>query len=494
MRAALLCLALIAGGSVAAPDQVGSHRGDMSRYEMPGYTLVAADSPQLRRDMAKLPRLNRALELALGVSTRPTGIPTRVYVVSSSMWSRYLQLGPGIVSEFVPTRFRNYIIADTSRIDRDSLFHEHAHLFLYMQAGRIYPHWFDEGFAQLMGKAQYTATTARYFPFERRDEDNDNWISIERVLRADRDSPDYLNRGTRDAFYFEALSMTYRALIDDPKFGKQVEAYIEALNQLQSPEQAQGHFGVDLDGLNYQMRAWVNRSNKDDAKMALGDIQEQPLPDGTPLSKLEVLLDIAEVSLDTGLGLDRLDELLTAAAREPGGAPRTLVPWARLSAKLMQDKPIFEVLRYAGPRRLREPQIARGIGLALFERVVTLDQKPVTPAEAATLMNRSFELLDRSLEANPDDPEAAWAYATLAAGLKKDLDVAMKRLLPMFDRLPRNPDLAHAAALVQAARGDPGVRQYYQAVFQFAHSLDEKQWAAAQLRALDLDAPAVNGK
>jgi len=454
----------------------------MTRFELAGYTLVAADNQQLRRDMAKLPRLNRALELALEIDARPTGIPTEVYVVSHSMWSRYLQLGPGIISEFVPTRFKNYIIADNSRIDRDSLFHEHAHLFLYTQAERVYPHWFDEGLAQIMGRAQYTATTVRFFPSER--DDLGAWLPIDRVLLATRDSHDYLAEGTTDSFYFEALSLTYRALIDDRSFGKQVEAYIDALNQLQSPEQARNHFGVDVDGLNYHMRAWVNRTTKSEAKMMLGDIPEQPLPAGTPLPKLDALLQIANVSLDTGLGLDRLDEILTAAAREPGGARRTLVPWTRLAAKQMSDRPLLEVLRYAGPARLRDPQIARGIGLALFDRVLTLDQKPATLIDAATLMGRSFALLDRALAANPDDPEAAWAYATLAAGLKKDLDVAWQRLTPMFERLPRNPDIAHAAALLLEARGDPEAAKFYQAVFRYAHSFEEKRWAAEKMAAL----------
>ncbi len=477
MRVIVLCLAAFASDRALALD--------FTRYELPGYTLVVTDSLQLRRDIAKLPRLHRALELALDVPTRPTGIPTSVFVVPSSTWSRYLQLAPGTISEFVPTRFRNYIIADSSRIARDSLFHEHTHLFLYMQPGRVYPHWFDEGLAQIMGRAQYTATTARIFPFERRDDDLGAWISIDRVLLARKDSPDYLNESTNDAFYFEALSLTYRALIDDKAFGKQVDDYIDALNQLQSPDQAQAHFGVDLEGLNYQMRAWVNRSTKSDAKLMLGDIPEQALPAGIQMSRLEALLEIANVSLDTGLGLDRLDEILTAAARQPNGARRTLIPWTRLAAKQKSDRALLEVLRYAGPARLRDPQIARGIGLALFDRVLTLDAKPPTLIDARTLMIRSFELLDRALDANPDDPEAVWAYATLAAGLKKDLDVAWRRLAPMFDRLPRNPDIAHAAALVLEASGDPDASKYYEAVFHYAHSLEEKRWAADKMAELD---------
>jgi hypothetical protein len=73
--------ALTAGLFVAQP-------GNMTRYELPGYTLVAVDNPQLRRDMTKLPRLKRALELSLGIDVRATS-PDNVYIVSNSP-DRYL--------------------------------------------------------------------------------------------------------------------------------------------------------------------------------------------------------------------------------------------------------------------------------------------------------------------------------------------------------------------------------------------------------------------
>jgi hypothetical protein len=106
----------------------------------------------------------------------------------------------------------------------------------------------------------------------------------------------------------------------------------------------------------------------------------------------------------------------------------------------------------------------------------------------------SFELLNRSLVANPDDPEAVWAYAMLSARLKQDLDQALKRLMPMFERVPRNPDMAHATALVLAARNDPNVGKFYNAVFRYAHTFEEKRWARDQLNALGKQSAASGGK
>jgi hypothetical protein len=125
----------------------------MTRYEVPGYTLVAVTNPQLRRDVAKLPRLKHALEEMTGIKVKPTGIRTVVYVVPGSLWETYLEPAPALPSEFVPTRFTNYIIASNTSVDQTRLFHEHTHLYVYNQMPGVYPLWFDEGLAVMMANA-----------------------------------------------------------------------------------------------------------------------------------------------------------------------------------------------------------------------------------------------------------------------------------------------------------------------------------------------------
>jgi len=148
------CPAMAAG--VANP-------GNMTRYELPGYTMVAVDNGQCGRDMAKLPRLKRALELSLGIDVKPTGVPTYFYVVSNSIWDRYLENSAGIPSEFVPTRFANYVIANNTRIDRQNLFHEHTHLYLYNRC-RCLSTVVRRGYGRDDGRALYTGPPSRSIP------------------------------------------------------------------------------------------------------------------------------------------------------------------------------------------------------------------------------------------------------------------------------------------------------------------------------------------
>ena len=122
MRSLILCLAGAALASAAtAADLFGPRPGDMTSYETPEFTLVTIDNLQLRRDLRKLPKLKRAMELSLGVDTRPPETPTYVYVVSNQIWVRYLRPSDALNGEFVPTRFANYIVADGSQMSKKQL-------------------------------------------------------------------------------------------------------------------------------------------------------------------------------------------------------------------------------------------------------------------------------------------------------------------------------------------------------------------------------------
>jgi hypothetical protein len=464
------CLAPLA----ASPAFATANPGKMTRYELPGYTLVAVDNPQLRRDMAKLPRLKRALEKSLGIDVKPTGIPTYFYVVSDSIWDRYLEPTTGIPSEFVPTRFANYVIANNTQINRLELFHEHTHLYLYSQMPGVYPLWFDEGLAVMMARAMFTGTSVEIFPARHNDEGG--WVPTARVLRATKASPEYLSQKQLYSLHFQSHAMVYRALVDKPEFGQQVFTYLEAINNLATPEEAEAILG-NIDDLDFKMRAYVNESGKKRVLMDVESIADLKLPAGTPVSKLDSLLGIATICLDGGLHIDMVHELLDAAAAEPEGATRVMPLRMRLAARLKDDAALekwYGVLS----KDPNDTQTARAAGLALYERAQTLD---ASAAARRDLSTRSITLLDRSLKARTDDPEAVWAFAMQAADLKRDLDVALERLVPMFERLPSNPDMALAAGRVLYARGDQNLKPYATAVLRYAHSIEQKRWAAERL-------------
>jgi hypothetical protein len=473
----ICCAALLVAGQATAAGLFVANPGKMTRYELPGYTLVAVDNAQLRRDMAKLPRLKAALEKSLGVEVKPTGIPTYYYVVSSSIWDRYLEPAPVIPGEFVPTRFANYVLSNNARVNRQQLFHEHTHLYLYNQMPGVYPLWFDEGLALMMAHANYTGSKVEIFPALKNDEFG--WVPTARVLRATKTSPEYLEQKQLLSFHYQSYAMVYRALVDQPEFGKQVFNYLEAINNVATPDQAEAMLG-SVGELDSRMRAYLNETGRKRVIMDVESVEELKLPAGSPVSKLDSLLGIATVCLDAGLHIDKVHELLDAAAAEPDGAARAAPLRMRLAARLKNDAEL-EKLYGVLTKDPNDLQAARAAGLALYERAQSLEA--AAPART-DLSTRSMKLLDRSLAARADDPDAVWAFAMQAADLKSNMDVALQRLVPMFEKLPSNPDMALAAGRILYVQGGQDLKPYATAVLRYSHSIEQKRWAAERIQEL----------
>ena len=281
--------------------------------------------------------------------------------------------------------------------------------------------------------------------------------------------------------------MVYRALVDEPDFGKKVTTYLEAVNNLATPEEAEKAFGVNNADLNMQMRGYVNESGKKRVMLDTDGVTELTIPAGTPVSKLDALLGIATICLDAGLHIDMVHELLDVAEAEAGGKPRVMPLRMRLAARLKDDAK-FEELYGVLSKQATDPNVARATGLALFERAQNLEK---SSARRTDLMTRSIGLLNVSLTAQADDPEAAWAFAMQAAELRRDLDVALQRLLPMFEKLPDNPEMAQAAGLVLFARGETNLMPYLVAVQRYAHDLEQKRWAVERMKFLKENAAAA---
>ncbi len=299
----------------------------------------------------------------------------------------------------------------------------------------------------------------------------------QRVLRATKTSPEYLDQSQLLNFHFEANAMVYRALIDDPEFGQQVTKYLEAINNIATPEEAEAILG-NLDDLNTNMRGYVNRSNRKRVHLDTPDVGDLTLPAGTPVSTLDSLLGIATVCLDAGIHLDSVHELIDAAAAEPGGAQRVISLRMRLAARTQNDAELEKnyALLTKDPNDL---QAARAAGLALYERAQSLGDPAA--ARRTDLSSRSVTLLDRSLKSRADDPEAVWAFAMQAADLKRDMDLALERLVPMFKRLPENADMSLAAGRLLYAKGDPNLKPYAAAVLRYSNSIEHKRWAAGRI-------------
>jgi hypothetical protein len=471
-------------GAALAADLLGPRPGAMKAFETPAFSLAMDDGPHVRRYFANLPRFERALHLAMGTTPQAAGAPTSAYVVSHQVWTRYFQPGEEINSDFFPTRFANYVIFDEAFVSQQGVFHEFTHRFVRTQLDGVYPLWFDEGLAGVFSYAQCTGTTVRLPTL--RSSRAGNWMPLERVFLATRQSPEYVERHLTGQLHGQSALLVQRALVDDPAYGKQVFEYLGAINRLEpfATAVATG-FGRDLDALDSDARSYAEKAFKNLIRFDVGAVDELRLGKGRELTKAEVLLALAGVSLDLGTRLDRTHELLDAAAKLPGGDAGALPLRLRL-AGLRADDPAIDALHAQLAPRLEEPAVARAAGLALAARILKLADTAATPARTSEWVVKALELLDRSLSARPDDAEAAWTYAMLASVTGRDLPKARQRLESVRATWPRNAELASAMALLDEALGDANAQRVsLAAAARFAPDLERKRWAAQRLAALE---------
>jgi tetratricopeptide (TPR) repeat protein len=431
------CLAVRASGESA---DVGALR----LFETPGYSLIVADGVNAGRIARQIANFERVLSRTLAREVRPTGTATQIYVVSESAWERYLHPGAGIDAEFVPRRFSNLLLIDADlspRKLREAVFHEYTHLFLHTQFRGLHPLWFDEGLATMLGATELRGRRAiigtpglRY---------RGKWIPLPRLFELDKSSPEYLSVDDSPDVHLESWGLVHRGLINDAGFGGSVLKFLEALNRFVPVEDAaQDSFGMSLAALDTSMQRYVSQPLFREGVIEFEPAEAPSLGKGRELGELEARTRLARVMLDTGFNPQNARELIESAAALAPGSPDVAVLELRLALRESDETRAAALL---GKLPAGDARIAREAALALLDR---LDE----PGHA----ERAYALLDRALQADDGDAEAAWGFAISAAHLGRGLDVALSRLDRVRGRVPDNADLAMATALIHEAANAPG--------------------------------------
>ncbi len=434
-----LALGLAVRATAETPDI-----GILRLYETPTYSLVVADGVNAGRIARQIANFERVLSRTLAREVRPTGTATQIYVVTEAVWEAYLRPGSGVYAEFVPRRFSNLLLIDADLLPeqlREAVFHEYTHLFLHTQFRGLHPLWFDEGLATMLGATELHGRRAiigtpsvRY---------RGTWIPLSRLFELDKHSPEYLSAAESPEVHLESWGIVHRGLINEPAFGASMLTFLAALNRLVPIEEAaQDSFGMSLAALDASLQRYVSQPLFREGVIEFEPADAPSLGRGRRLSELEARTRLARVMLDTNFNPQNLRELIAEAAALAPDSPDVAVLQLRLALRESDEVRAAALLEKlpAGDAR-----IAREAALALLDR---LDE----PGYA----ERAYVLLDRALQADAGDAEAAWGFALAAAHRKVGLDVALARLERARAQVPDNADLAMATALVHEAAEEPG--------------------------------------
>jgi len=451
--ATVLAIAISCVASAADPEIP-----QFKAYDQLMYTLVTHDEYTASQIPGQTARIDAFLTQQLATPVHTPNLPTKILVIPYELSHRYFEIRDEAQTDFVPARFTNYLILRHSRNSneiRNQLFHEYTHAFLRSQMQRYYPLWLEEGLATLIGFSRFHYTKMEIGqPVGR----GSPWIPLARLFQIDRSSPEYRGEMENVSIHYSSWALVHRAFIEDPAFNNQLFDFLAALNNFNPIEKAVPQsFGMNAEELDQRMRRYAQSATlNQDAffQVRIPPVPEPKVPPGRNMSESESLELLAEAMLAAGTQPERLAELIDAAYRKAPDSPKVLGLRMQLAVRDRDDVALIRLLAVSEPR-FSDPEVARSAGLALFERVrESKPGDPMSPADRERLSRRAFELLDRAVMSRPDDVEAIWGYATIAAQLKQDLAIALRRVDSGLAIASYNAELAMAAALVYEALGE----------------------------------------
>jgi hypothetical protein len=475
---AALAMLIAAGASAREPDVRG-----MRVWSQPAYILFSHDAKVARDVVLEADRIERLLSKLLKREIRPTGLPVYIFIARGSVWSRYLQPSERIVGEFVPGRFASYLVLSTPDNGyslRHAIYHEYTHLFLHTQYRSGYPLWFDEGMAEVIGATQFEGATATVGRPEH--SISKAWLPMSRLLRIDKKSPAYLSDLT-SAVHEQSWAMVHRGIVDNPEFGAQMFAYLKAVeNDVPIDEAVQRSFGMTEGDLGRKIEAYTRQRMFRIGRIQLDQQEPIHVDDGKPVAEIDALEMLARAMFDTGFNPSRLGEVIAAATQRAPGAANVLVLQLRLAIRDRNHREFERLMREIEPQ-LADFKVARGVGLALFERVREVrPDDTLSAGQRLQIQQRALELLDAALRAQPHDPEAVWAFGMLAASTKQMLESALQRLLSASQSVAMNADIAMATALVYESMQLPEqMVSSFADMARFSRSLEQRQWARGRI-------------
>ncbi len=490
--AALACLSL-AGIAAAAEPRLGK----FTEYQAGNIHVLTSGSGSraARALMDDLAKFRATLETLLDRKTATRGIPTYIFIVSSGDWQKYLQPRRNLVGWFQQSRFANYIVMDGD-VERSealaTIFHEYTHYYLRSQFSGVFPPWFNEGLAEVMGYAKFTKqnTAVLQIPMGRVYEARSGrWIPFDRMLLVDHSSPEYTDHSQASDFYAQAWLTVHYGLIENRDFGAQMFNYLAQLNRLvPQPDAVRATFGPDLSAPDQLLRNYSRDNRMNSGAIRLGEVQGLDLGTGKPVAELDALAQIIDLMFVTRTTPERVRPLIESLERREPNSARGAIFAARL-AQLSDDNAGFEkaVTRAESFIAPGDWQSRRELALVLLDGALDFNPLNTRSSEDSKRdMKRALRWFSEALKHNIEDVESLWGLGTAATRLGENLEFAEEALLAAYTFAPGNESIAVSLANLYGVKDEPEkMVVYLRDSIRYATNLGTRQWATDSLASIE---------
>lgn len=265
----LVALTLLACGATAA-------RAEWREATSPHFVILSEGSErELVRTAQRLEALHWLLSQATNRRDAIDGQRARIYMVDNPIMLRNIAGVPG-GSNMVAVYFSNPLMP-TALAARDrppsDLYHEYGHHFMRQYMPRLFPHWFVEGFAEVVSTASFEMEgriTYGKVADQRSYELQDGpWTPMARMFAQPGDDDEDRGPGHAGVASYGQYWVTTHYLLFAPERRGQLARYIAAITRGDdSLAAAEASFPGGLEQLDNDVRAYLRRA----------DFQYRPVP------------------------------------------------------------------------------------------------------------------------------------------------------------------------------------------------------------------------
>jgi tetratricopeptide (TPR) repeat protein len=262
------------------------------------FVIGNADPEKLRQVAVWLEFFHSAFGRLVSRNVLDASVPTTVVVFrDDASFAAFKPLYQGrpasLAGFFQPGEDVNYIAMSLDPRDRDPYsvaFHEYVHLHLRDNVPRA-PIWLNEGLAEFYGHLQFSGSEALlgaplpYLYLLR----NQELLPLSTLLSIDHNSPHYNEQDKTGIFYGESWALVHYLMLGGPGRQDQFKRFLQQVSRGEDAARAlEDSFGLTLDALDKELRAYINRGELPTLRLASSDpqnyaytaIQRQSLSDG----------------------------------------------------------------------------------------------------------------------------------------------------------------------------------------------------------------------
>lgn len=251
---------LLAAATLLAPSAA---RAEWRKYDT-NHFVIYSEAPEkdVTRFATRLESIDGLMRMATGIAPTLTGSKVRIYqVASETEVQRAIDAVGSDVAGFYSNNSLGPFAVTPRGIDSDAgvgftpdlvLFHEYAHHFMLQYSPSIYPPWYVEGFAELIGSSRFMpdGRVAYGMPAKHRGRYiSDEWVPVQDVLLRPADKQQSLD------LYGEGWALTHFLTFSKTR-SPQLRQYLDALARGKSDREAASAFG-DLSALNHEAHLYV---------------------------------------------------------------------------------------------------------------------------------------------------------------------------------------------------------------------------------------------